>query len=193
MKTLIATGWMALFGGLLFSTNQQEEKTLLPLINSANVNLIASKGVWLAEGKPFTGMLYELSPEGDTLSLSGFDEGREHGRWKTFYRRAKPKAVRQYEHGKKIGVVKSWYENGQPMSEASFKNDEYDGLMREWAENGQPLREANYNMGYEEGPQRAWYPNGKVRSNYVMVSGRRYGLLGTKNCANVSDRLLFLR
>jgi len=45
----------------------------------------------------------------------------------------------------------------------------------------------NYKNGYEDGRQEQYYDNGKVKANYIMMSGRRYGLLGTKNCVNVTD------
>jgi antitoxin component YwqK of YwqJK toxin-antitoxin module len=47
----------------------------------------------------------------------------------------------------------------------------------------------NYEAGIEVGQQRQWYDDGSVRSNYVMKNGRRFGLLGTKNCINVKDSL----
>ena len=34
-----------------------------------------------------------------------------------------------------------------------------------------------------------FYNNGKVRSNYLVINGKRYGLLGTKNCVNVKDSI----
>ena len=45
----------------------------------------------------------------------------------------------------------------------------------------------NYYNGKEQGSQKVWYNNGKIKSNYVVKDGRRYGLLGTKNCTNVKD------
>ena len=45
----------------------------------------------------------------------------------------------------------------------------------------------NYVKGHEEGSQKMYYDNGKIRSNYTIIAGRRYGLLGTKNCVNVAD------
>lgn len=49
------------------------------------------------------------------------------------------------------------------------------------------MKEMNYKKGFEEGSQKMFYDNGKVKVNYIMINGRRYGLLGTKNCVNVSD------
>lgn len=188
MKVVLVVGWLSLVGGLLFNAKHKDESNL-PLIDRKDVSLKSSKGIWLLNGNPFTGTLFELSAHGDTLSLAGFDKGREHGTWKTFYRRGKPHVMRQYDHGKKTGKLRAWHENGSIMTEANFKEDEYNGVLHEWDEHGQLLREATYNMGHEEGAQRAWYANGKVRSNYVVLNGRRFGLLGTKNCTNVSDSI----
>jgi antitoxin component YwqK of YwqJK toxin-antitoxin module len=47
----------------------------------------------------------------------------------------------------------------------------------------------NYQKGHEEGEQKWWYDNGKIKANYIIKDGRRYGLLGTKNCINVSDSI----
>ena len=70
-----------------------------------------------------------------------------------------------------------------------FSNDEYEGTCREWNEAGRLVKEMNYKAGYEAGSQRSWYDNGRIRANYVIEDGRRYGLLGTKNCVNVSDSI----
>ena len=78
-------------------------------------------------------------------------------------------------------------ENGNIKFEFHFKDDEYEGICRTWNNKGILTQESNYVAGHEEGAQKAWYDNGKVRSNYVIKAGRRYGLLGTKNCKNVSD------
>ena len=48
----------------------------------------------------------------------------------------------------------------------------------------------SYYKGYESGGQKVWYPNGLIKSNYIMKNGRRYGLLGTKNCINVKDSII---
>ena len=54
----------------------------------------------------------------------------------------------------------------------------------------QIIKSFNYVNGYENGSQKLWFNNGEVKSNYVIKNNRRYGLLGTKNCVNVSDSCL---
>ena len=74
--------------------------------------------------------------------------------------------------------------------EYNLKDDEYNGSLKEWNRKGQIIKSFNYVNGYEKGSQKLWFDNGEVRSNYVIKNNRRYGLLGTKNCINVSDSIL---
>ena len=53
----------------------------------------------------------------------------------------------------------------------------------------QIIKSLNYTNGQESGHQQLWYDNGEIRSNYIIKNDRRYGLLGTKNCVNVSDSI----
>ena len=55
--------------------------------------------------------------------------------------------------------------------------------------NGNLFHLAHYKNGQEEGVQKLWYENGKIRANYIILNGKRFGLLGTKNCLNVKDSL----
>jgi len=60
-------------------------------------------------------------------------------------------------------------------------------LKRHGNPEGKLISYHNFKNGYEEGSQKVWYDNGKIKSNYTIKNGRRYGLLGTKNCINVKD------
>ena len=69
-------------------------------------------------------------------------------------------------------------------------DDTYEGEMKQWNVDEQLIHLANFKNGQEEGSQKLWYDNGKIRANYVIIKGKRYGLLGTKNCRNVSDSII---
>ena len=88
------------------------------------------------------------------------------------------------------GLQTAYWENGRKRFEYIAVNDAYEGELKEWAENGQLFHLAHYNKGQEEGIQKMWHANGKIRSNFIIIKGRRYGLLGTKNCKNVNEKLL---
>lgn len=65
--------------------------------------------------------------------------------------------------------------------------------MKEWSFDGKLSHLGNFENGQEEGSQKMWYDTGKIRANYVIKNGKRYGLLGTKNCKNVSDSIFIVK
>jgi antitoxin component YwqK of YwqJK toxin-antitoxin module len=142
------------------------------------------------DDKLFTGTAYSLFPGSkDTAEISSFNNGKEHGTWRRFYESGLKKAQREFNNGNKTGEYLTWWENGKQQLHYQFNNDEYEGVCREWNSEGLLVKEMNYKKGHEEGQQRWWYDNGKIKANYVISDGRRYGLLGTKNCVNVSDSI----
>jgi antitoxin component YwqK of YwqJK toxin-antitoxin module len=160
------------------------------IINSNSPNLIIVNGI-LNQGKRlFTGTIYTLFPgRKDTAEIAGFLNGRENGIRKRYYPNGHLKEIREFENGNKVGTYQAWWENGRNKLEYHFEKGDYEGTCREWNEEGSLVQEMNYRNGFEEGAQKMFYDNGKVRSNYVIINGRRYGLLGTKNCVNVSDSI----
>ena len=91
--------------------------------------------------------------------------------------------------GLKTGFYNGFYNDGSKNFVYQFKNGEYNGKNSLWAKGGQLIEEFNYKMGYEYGSQKVWYLNGRIKSNYIIKNNRRYGLLGTKNCTNVSEEV----
>ena len=164
------------------------QNSTLPIIQKEKVSSYSRGGFFYVNDSVFSGTLYSLySMNTDTMEVVHYLNGKEHGTWKQFYPAGKSKEVRLFTNGKKQGEYKGWWENRNIKFEFHFKDDEYEGTCRSWNNEGILTQESNYVAGHEEGSQKAWYDNGKVRSNYVIKAGRRYGLLGTKNCNNVSD------
>ena len=98
--------------------------------------------------------------------------------------------IRHIQNGVRQGLQTAFWENGKKRFEYTAVNDAYEGELKEWAENGQLFHLAHYKNGQEDGVQKMWHANGKIRSNFVIINGRRYGLLGTKNCKNRDEKLL---
>lgn len=109
--------------------------------------------------------------------------------YKNYYPNHQLMECREYRNGMKNGKQIAYWNNGNKRFEYTAKNDEYEGEMKEWDYNGKLFHLAHYKNGQEEGIQKLWYENGQIRANYMMLRGRRYGLLGTKNCKNVSDSI----
>ncbi|MFN3785056.1 MAG: toxin-antitoxin system YwqK family antitoxin [Spirosomataceae bacterium] len=138
----------------------------------------------------YSGFLFELHPNAeDTLAVEGYLFGRLHGISQKWYPNGQLAEQRYYHHGEKQGKQIAFYENGQKMFSYTAEKDMYVGKMYEWASDGQLIHLATYVNGQESGTQKMWYDNGKIKANYTIINGRRYGLLGTKNCKNVSDSI----
>ena len=100
---------------------------------------------------------------------------------------------REFRNNMKNGKQIAYWYNGNKRFEYIAKNDVSEGELKEWDFNGKLFHLAHYKNGQEEGVQKLWYENGKIRANYIILHGRRYGLLGTKNCKNVSDSIFVIK
>lgn len=170
----------------LFSCNEPIE---LPTFKANALHLENRNGVVFNDNKPFSGMVAELNNKKDTIANVGYYKGKEHGEWKRYYNNGQLEELRYFDQGVKIKSLTRWWPNGQQQLHCTFNNGEYDGKYLEWNEQGMLIKELNYKNGHEDGSQKMYYDNGKIRSNYVMKNGKRIGLLGTKNCINVSDSI----
>ena len=159
-------------------------------INATSPGLKAVNGIIYCNDQLFNGTVFALFPNtNDTAAIMNFHNGKENGVWKKKYSKNSLEEIREFKDGKKIGEYMAWWPNGNKKLQYEFKDGEYEGSCYEWNESGQLTKHANYKAGYEDGLQQIFYDNGKIHSNFVVVNGRRYGLLGTKNCVNVSDSI----
>jgi antitoxin component YwqK of YwqJK toxin-antitoxin module len=164
------------------------EPDRLPVFNAAKLKIHGQNGIAIANDKPFTGIIYTLwENQKDTMEVVGFRNGKEHGEWKRFYENGELMERRFFSNGEKTGDYVAWWPNRNKKLDYHFENGEYNGVCREWSESGFLLKEMTYKNGYEEGSQKQFYDDGKIKANYIIRAGKRYGLLGTKNCVNVAD------
>jgi antitoxin component YwqK of YwqJK toxin-antitoxin module len=186
-----------LFSGV-FGCNTNAIKNPVPisisvstsLLNKSEQHIIMNNGLLFINNKPFNGTLFTLfSNEKDTATIENYINGKEHGEWRKHYSSNKIKERRFFTNGQKTGEYIAWWENGNKQLQYLFVADEYEGTCKEWSETGFLNKIMNYKKGHEDGQQQCWYDNGKIKANYIIKDGRRYGLLGTKNCINVSDSI----
>lgn len=162
-------------------------------VKSFNVEIFdfnSKNGIFFKNKTPFTGRVFKLHENGlDTVYIQSYFKGIKNGQFVRFYPKNRIFEKRNYINGKKEGIHIGYWEDGSLAFEYNLKDDEYNGSLKEWNRNGQIIKSFNYVNGYENGSQKLWFDNGEVRSNYVIKNNRRYGLLGTKNCINVSDSI----
>lgn len=158
-------------------------------ISIADSNFSIRQDTLFYGNKKFSGNLFGLSPAMDTILLEPYLNGLKEGTCKRWYVNKQLQEERFYIAGMKEGLHKSWWENGKPHYEFGISRDAYEGSFKAWNREGRLVKDFHYKKGQEEGHQVIWYDDGKIKANYVITDGRRYGLLGTKNCVNVSDSL----
>lgn len=142
----------------------------------------------------FEGVLYSIDEiTKDTLSVETYKNGILNGISKKWYSNSRLMELRYYSNGQKEGKQIAYFENGNTKFEFTAKDDHYEGELKEWNMDSKLIHLATFKNGQEEGTQKMWYDNGKIRANYVMLNGKRYGLLGTKNCKNVSDSIFVVK
>ena len=178
---------LALLVGFISCSN----KTKIGLTaNADTLTLKTQEGLYYSKRTLFTGKLFKLDKKHlDTLFVENYLNGKKHGIFKRFYQNNLLLEERTYHKGKKEGLHIRYWPNGKLIFKYNLKNDLYDGLSRSWNQDGFLIQKMNYIKGKEVGRQQLWYDDGGVRSNYVMVNNRLYGLLGTKNCVNISDEI----
>ncbi len=182
---------------MIFSCEQPSNQSSNIKIKSINLILVKTdtaisnkNGVIYYHNQLYSGVLFTLFQNTvDTATIETYESGFENGAWKKYYPSNKLREVRRYFNGKKIDTLTNYWENGKKQLQYIFVNDEYQGVCIEWNEAGMLTKEMNYEKGHEMGTQKWWYDNGKIKANYIISNGRRFGLLGTKNCINVSDSI----
>jgi len=184
------------FLSLNFCTNLFKEKdtfseqipNIYQLKSSIKISII--NDVVFFNSKKYSGYLFEIQENtNDTILKQGYLNGLQSGISKKWYPNNKLMELRIYKNGKKDGKQVAFWDNGLKKFEFFAKEDIYEGELKEWNNDGKLIHLGNYKNGQEEGVQKLWYDNGKIRANFFMLSGKRYGLLGTKNCVNVSDSI----
>lgn len=194
--------YLVILLNLIFACSEQKSDSLLLQpdiipdywVLSSDSNLTIQKELLLLQHEKFSGFIYELAEnKKDTLFYNGYLNGLLHGLSKKWYSNNNVLEIRGYEKGKKQGKQISFWENGLKRFEFTANQNQYEGRMQEWDISGRLTHLSNYKNGQEFGEQKMWNTNGKIRSNYIIKNGRRYGLLGTKNCVNVSDSISLIR
>ncbi len=188
--------WFLLIGFIACNAKEPTKPMLNnPVVPNQWVHIMDSalnnrNGVIYYQSSPYSGKLYELySNQRDTAFVRSYLLGKEEGEWKSYYENGQIKELRFFSNGKKMGKYLVWWPNGKPFMQYQFESDEYQGTCKEWNEKGLLVKQMNYHQGHELVSQKWWYDNGKIKANYIIQNGRRFGLLGTKNCINVTDSI----
>ena len=152
---------------------------------SAALELV--NGILYYQKKPFDGLLVSKYNDSTYKMKLQYRKGRKERFEKQWYENGQLAQERSYSKGIKTGKHLGWWANGTPKFEYHFnERGEYDGSLKEWYDSGQLVRDLNFSNGKEIGSQRMWSSTGKIRANYEVKNGERFGLIGLKKCYSVN-------
>lgn len=147
--------------------------------------------VLLYQQKAFSGTLVKYYSNKKLASKQNFTEGKLEGLTEKWFENGQIQERRFYSQNHKTGKHKAWWENGQKRFEYEFENDAPIKNHKEWYPNGQLFSVNNYDEnGQPAGVQQMWFDDGKIKANYEVKNGRRFGLLGAKGCMGNNEKTL---
>ena len=165
------------------------ENSMLDTYDARFLNLETIGGRTYNNNVLFNGISLKINYNKDTLSVEEYRSRKKNGVWKNYYPNGQLRESRFFDMGVKKGDHFFYFPSGQLKFHYQLENDVYHGFKKAWSPKGKLISCLNFKYGYEEGSQKVWYDNGKIKNNYIIKNGRRYGLLGTKNCINVKDSI----
>ena len=157
-------------------------------IDKSDPEIQIKNGVLHYKSAPYNCLLLTYYPDRSLKSKAPYTKGRKQGVERHWFENGMLALERPYSKGIKTGVHRAWWIEGNLKFEYHFNEDgAYHGQRREWYTSGQLFRDFNYDNGQETGSQRLWKLNGNIKANYTVYLGDRFGLIGLKKCATVSD------
>jgi MORN repeat variant len=165
----------------LTGTMSSNRSVPLPVIAAHDPALLVQHSVTRWHGALFTGRVDARDDDG-TLTATTYRNGVRDGAADQWYEGGVHSYHREYRNGREEGAHSGWWPDGSRRFAYVYTHGLLEGEAREWFASGQLARESHYLHGHEEGREQMWYEDGSLRSNYVMRSGRRFGLPGEKGC-----------
>jgi antitoxin component YwqK of YwqJK toxin-antitoxin module len=151
-------------------------------IDASRLRMVGA--VLLLDGTPFSG--YAIEHEGSTLRRrTPLLDGREHGLAEAWYPNGVRRYARTYVNGLREGVHYGFWSDGGLQFAYRYENGLNEGEQVAYYRNGVRSESLHFHEGREEGSQRTWNGEGRLTSNYSIVNGRRYGLVGRMDCVSV--------
>ena len=172
-------------GACTHPSNEIESVAVVPKIEIlvSDSTLSMQQGLLYLKDKPYSGLVISRYSNGKLASKNGYLSGKLEGKQEKWFENGALQEIRFYKTNRKVGKHESWYQNGQKRFEYFINNDVPVKTHREWYQNGQLFTYNTYNdAGQLEGLQQMWFDNGKIKANYVVKNGRRFGFLGAKGC-----------
>ena len=163
---------------LLFGSCKSGHKEVI----YSHTALTHSKQILLYQQEPFTGVLYGLYPNHDTLFKESYADGLLNGLTKRWYPHHKPKEERWYKAGYADSTHTGWWQNGKVEFRLNYKDNSPNGRIEFWYSNGLRKSQYHYTKGEQTGIQTEWLNDGRPHKSYDVRNGIVKILIDSKSC-----------
>ncbi len=155
------------------------------VVNAGEVTVKGPKVFYL--DSPFTGQVRQYFLNGAIKSMTNYRNGLKEGEALKFFEHGAIAERRYYNNNEKSGTHMGWWPSGVARFKISYLNGLYHGKYEAWFKNGARYKLFHYNAGEEAGSQQMWKEDGTFRANFYVENGRRFGLIGLKQCKSVEN------
>jgi hypothetical protein len=184
MSTIRRVVVVGLSGLMLLGASIPREATpeVALILERTDPELALDDGVLMRSGVAVPATVVERYESGAPKRTEDWVDGRRDGASVSWYENGQMNEARSYRDGRKEGRHRGWYADGTRRFDYVFELGRLRGQALEWYPSGTLYRDFTYDAGHESGRQQMWNVDGTLRANYVVVEGRRFGLLGSKGC-----------
>lgn len=136
-----------------------------------------SGGILYYDGKPFTGIGFDMWDEKNLHTEVELKDGKVSGTAKKYFRNGQLEEEIQLLDGEKNGERIEYWENGNKQRVGHYENNKLTGESISYYKNGQVEEKCNYVNGRRDGQLIEYYENGKIKKECQYQEG-----IAIENC-----------
>jgi antitoxin component YwqK of YwqJK toxin-antitoxin module len=105
---------------------------------------------------------FRYKPEMYFVYYIRIDNGKNHGKYTSYYKNGQIRVDIAYQNGKRHGKYIEYYENGQLCINTTYQNDQMHGKYIKYYESGKIQINTTYQNGKRHGKYTSHYKNGQI-------------------------------
>lgn len=144
--------------------------------------LVRDHSLLLYKKTPFTGRLYGMFDETDTLFVENYKSGVLDGELIKYYKGGTVREKLSYINGRQKGVQAGYWDNGNDKFKTFCKGGKTHGVSEGWYRNGVKKWQYEYLAGNQEGVQTEWGKDGRLHRSYIVNHRKITELVVTQSC-----------
>lgn len=151
------------------------------IIDARTPDLTRQGPLWLFKGVPFNGDVRRIEDD-IAITVIPVKTGFVTGIVRSTSPQGTLRREGRFENSMPMGLHRTWWPDGTMQSESHYLGGIPEGMSRTWYASGSAYEEHRYKLGQEFGAQKVWFEDRRLKANYEVRNGRRYGNFGAIGC-----------